>query len=301
MANGTDDTKPPGSEPGASGPRSYRRLSEDREEWPPARHTPEDAPADSEDVSPEGEGASPAQGGAAPESEGPSPPSPEDAGPPRDDASPPDELLTVSEVAERAGVHENTVRKHLKSSAIPFFLRDLATGEIILGDTPPDQWPARYQYLLSAEVVAHLASQAGDTVVPSAPPRVTQPPSTTSSQAISTETLRLRSELSDAQRELATAQDQLAEVRTDRDWLRLHLRDITAFLPAAKEEADHVRSDLDQLQDRARELERERDLERQARRLAALRFKSLPWWRRATADFEALVQQELQHLRAQDT
>ena len=303
MANSTDDTRapvPPSGGTGASGPRSYRRLSEDREEWPPARHAPDDTPADSKGEptrqGPDTEAESPAEGAAAPEGEGASPPPPEDTG-----DSAPDELLAVSEVAQRAGVHENTVRKYLKAGGIPFFLRDLATGEIVAGDAPQDQWPSRYQYLLSAEVVAHLASHAGDTIVPSAPPQLAHPPSTTSSQALSTETSRLRSDLAEAQHQLTTAHDQLAELRTDRDWLRSHLRDITAFLPAAKEETDHVRSDLEALEQRARDLEHARDLERQARRLAVLRFKALPWWRRARADFEALVQDELDHLSDRDT
>jgi predicted transcriptional regulator len=214
---------------------------------------------------------------------------------------PPDELLTVPQIAERAGIHENTVRKHLKAQTIPFFLRDLTTGAIMPGSAPQTEWPARYQYLLSAEVVAHLASQVGDHVIPAIPAEVSRPPSTTSSQALAGEAERLRSELSNVERNLATIQDQLEETRAERDWLRSHLTDITSFLPAAREEVDHVRSDLEQLQDRAQQLERERDLERQARRLAAIRFKSLSWWRRTRTDLEVLVQEELQNLRDQGT
>ena len=220
--------------------------------------------------------------------------------PPEEALMPADELLTVPQVAERAGIHENTVRKHLKAQTIPFFLRDLATGTIMSGSTPQTEWPARYQYLLSAEVVAHLASQVGDHVIPTIPAEVSRPPSTTSSQALTGEAERLRTELSSVQRDLAIAQDRLEETRAERDWLRSHLTDITSFLPAAREEVDHVRSDLEQLQDRAQQLEHDRDLERQARRLAAIRFKGLSWWRRARTDLELLVQEELRRLRNQD-
>lgn len=230
----------------------------------------------------------------------PEPPAPQDEPSPPPPGAPPDELLTISQVAERAGVHENTVRKHLKAANIPFFLRDLATGEIMPGDAPRDAWPPRYQYLLSAEVVAHLASQARDVVAASVPGEAARPAATTSSQALAGEASRLRDELSHAQRDLATTQNQLQELRTERDWLRSHLRDITAFLPAAKEEAENVRSDLERLQERTERLERDRNramhamrLEREARRLAAMRFRALSWWRRLRTDFDALVQEEL--------
>ena len=222
---------------------------------------------------------------------------PEGPSVPEDASVPGDELLTVGQVAERAGVHENTVRKHLKANTLPFFLRDLATGEIIPGDVPQDQWPSRYQYLLSAEVVAHLASQTGDAVVPSTPKQAAEPLTTTSSAALAGEASRLRTELSEAQVELSATKEQLDDLRSERDWLRSHLHDITAFLPAATEQADTARSELQDLQDQARQLQGERDLERQARRLAAVRFNTLSWWRRARADFDALVRQELHRLR----
>jgi len=235
-----------------------------------------------------------------------------DAGPEASSAAPhspsSEELLTVSEVAERAGVHENTVRKYLKANELPFFLRDMTTGAIVSGDAPHDQWPARYQYLLSAEVVAHLASQSNDVVVPSAAKEAVEPSPISPSEAVARETSHLRTELSKAERELSTAQQQLQELRSERDWLRSHLQDITAFLPTAKEDADNVRSELDKLQEQAQRVEGDREqvlrvmrLERQARRLAAMRFRTLPWWRRLSTDFEALVQHELTKLTKEDS
>ncbi len=234
------------------------------------------------------------------------PPASQDEPPPLPPGAAPDELLTVPQVAERAGVHENTVRKHLKAGHLPFFLRDLATGGIMPGDAPQTAWPPRYQYLLPQEVVAHLASQTADRVA-SSPPPAAPSAATTSSEALASATSRLRADLSQAERELATTRDQLQDLRTERDWLRSHLRDITAFLPAAKHEAENVRSDLHQLQERAQRLEQDREralhaarLEREARRLAAMRFRALSWWRRLRTDFEALVQDELATLDAAD-
>lgn len=281
MSDGADDVRGPDPGPGAPGPETEQPLEHQPRPWPPAD---QGAPAEPEPPSP--------------------PPQP----------APADELLTVSQVAERAGVHENTVRKHLKSASIPFFLRDLATGEIISSDIPQHQWPARYQYLLPAEVVAHLASQAGDSVAPAAPYQPAEPAVITSSEVLSQEALRLRTELSTAERALSTAQEQLQELRAERDWLRSHLRDITAFLPAAREESEHVRSDLqsseaelravrehlDRLRDEAQHLQRQQDLERQARRTAAIRFKSLSWWRRLRTDLDTLVQEELSRLSPPD-
>jgi predicted transcriptional regulator len=279
MSDGADDVR--GPDPGP-GPETEQPLEHQPRPWPPADQ------------------------GAPAEPEAPSPP-PQPARP--------DELLTVSQVAERAGVHENTVRKHLKAASIPFFLRDLATGEIVSSDIPQRQWPARYQYLLPAEVVAHLASQTGDTVAPAAPRQAAEPAVITSSEVLSQEALRLRAELSTAERALSTAHEQLQELRTERDWLRSHLRDITAFLPAAREESEHVRSDLqsseaelravrehlERLRDEAHRLQRQQDLDRQARRTAAIRFKSLSWWRRLHTDLETLIHQELTRLSQLDT
>jgi len=220
-----------------------------------------------------------------------------------------EELLSVGEAAERAGVHANTVRRYLKSEGLPFFLRDMANGNVVSGSLPEDQWPGRYQYLVPARVVPYLAAEAGDEVIPG-PASSPDPPPATEDEAVELETGELRASLDSAQQKLAAAEEQLASLRGERDWLRLHLRDITAFLPAAKEDAESARSELElarEATDREREraeeirraadeLTREKDREIRARDLAVIRWQSLSWWARRGTNLEAIISEELERL-----
>lgn len=212
-----------------------------------------------------------------------------------------DELLTIAQVAERAGVHENTVRRYLKTEEIPFYVRDLSSGRVISGNQPQDRWPGRYQYLLSARVAAYIASQVGDSVGSSGELEVrAEDTPTTAEDASLQELAQLRAELAETRRQLHMTQEQVEQLRDERDWLREHLRDVTSFLPAAREDVDQARSEVDQLQQRARRLERERELERRARELAMVRFSDLSWWGRLTTNFEELFQRELTRLREEE-
>lgn len=218
-----------------------------------------------------------------------------------------DELMTIGEIADIAGVHENTVRRYLKDEQIPFYLRDLSSGRVISGDRPREQWPARYQYLIAAEVAGFIAAQASDSVAASPPPSASDQPITASDAALQ-ELAELRAELAETRRRLSTSHEQLQQLRDERDWLRQHLDDVTAFLPAAREEVEQAESDVEALQqqtqalqEQAQRLAHERDLERQARHLASARFQALSWWRRLTTDLDQLIDEELQRLRAHDT
>ena len=222
-----------------------------------------------------------------------------------------EELLSVGEAAERAGVHANTVRRYLKSEGLPFFLRDMTNGNVVSGSLPENQWPGRYQYLVPARVVPYLAAEAGDEVSagPASSPEASP---ATEDEAVELEAGDLRASLDSAQQELAAAEEQLASLRGERDWLRLHLRDITAFLPAAKEEAESARSELElarEATDREREraeeirrtadeLTREKDREIRARDLAVIRWQSLSWWARRGTNLEAIISEELERLSA---
>jgi predicted transcriptional regulator len=215
-----------------------------------------------------------------------------------------DELMTVGEIADIAGVHENTVRRYLKDEQVPFYLRDLSSGRVISGDRPREQWPPRYQYLIPAEVASFIAAQAGDSVAASPPPSASDQPITASDAAVQ-ELTELRAELAETHRRLNTSHERLQQLRDERDWLRQHLDDVTAFLPAAREEVQEAQSEVEAfqqqteaLQDQVQHLDSQRDLERQARHLAAARFQALSWWRRLTTDLDQLIDDELQRLRA---
>ena len=231
------------------------------------------------------------------------------------------ELLTVGEAAKRAGVHANTVRRYLKSEDTPFFLRDMSNGNVVSGSLPEDQWPERYQYLVPARVVPYLASEAGDEVS-AGPAPSTEPLPATESEADELETSNLRASLDSAEKKLggaeqklAAAEEQLAELRSERDWLRLHLRDITAFLPAAKKEAESARSDLElaretaerereraeEIRRAADEFARDKDREIGARDLAVIRWQSLSWWARRGTNLEAIISEELEKLSSPES
>ena len=206
-----------------------------------------------------------------------------------------DELLTVGEIAERAGVHENTVRKYLRADGVPFYLRDLSTGAIVSGALPQESWPSRYQYLLPAQVAAFIAAQAGDVVAP-APP--TPPPSPTSTEFGARELTELRAQLSEAHLRLNASQQQLDSLRDERDWLRTHLDQITAALPPAQQEAQEQRARAEALA-RERAIERQQhELEGRAQELALQRFRALSWWKRLnTGNLDRLLAQARDELR----
>ena len=206
-----------------------------------------------------------------------------------------DELLTVGEIAERAGVHENTVRKYLRTDGVPFYLRDLSTGEIVSGALPQESWPSRYQYLLPAQVAAFIAAQAGDVVAPSQP---TPTPSPTSTEFSARELTELRAQLSEAHLRLNASQQQLDSVRDERDWLRTHLDQITAALPPAQQEAQEQRARAEALA-REREIERQQhELEDRAQELALQRFRALSWWKRLnTGNLDRLLAEARDELR----
>lgn len=229
-----------------------------------------------------------------------------------------EELLSVGEAARRAGVHANTVRRYLKSEELAFFLRDMSNGNVVSGSLPEEQWPARYQYLVPARVVPYLAAEAGDEVsaITTAP---SDPPPATEDEAVEVEAGDLRAslenvrdELGGVEEKLSAAEEQIAALRGERDWLRLHLREITAFLPAAKEEAESVRSDLEiareaaerereraeEIRREADKLTREKDREIRARDMAVIRWQSLSWWARRGTNLEAIISEELERLRS---
>ena len=227
-----------------------------------------------------------------------------------------EELLSVGEAAERAGVHPNTVRRYLKSEGVPFFLRDMANGNVVSGSLPEEQWPARYQYLVPARVVPYLASEAGDDVGTRQIPGPGPLPAT-ADEAVGLESDDLRASLSNAEEQLdgaaeklAAAEEQIASLRGERDWLRLHLQNITAFLPAAKEDAETARSDLEiareaterereraeEIRLQGEEMTRQKDREIRARDLAVIRWQSLSWWARRGTNLEQIISEELERL-----
>jgi len=224
-----------------------------------------------------------------------------------------DELLTVAEAARRAGIHANTVRKYLRASEIPFFLRDMTSGDVVSGDLPEAQWPGRYQYLVPARAVHFLASQSGD-AVSTGPASSPGSAPATGAEADDREAATLRASLEAATRQLTASEERLAELRGERDWLRVHLRDITAFLPAAREETETARTDLQLAREdaerereraeearlRADEIAREKDIEIRARDAAIIRYQSLSWWSRRGVNLEQLIREEVDRLRSAD-
>lgn len=230
----------------------------------------------------------------------------DDASQPADDGAlrahgeaPGEELLSLAEAAERAGVHENTIRRYLRSGEVPFYLRDLGSGEVVSGELPPERWPDRYKYLVPANAVGFIASQSNDSV--RAEEAEVEEEAETSGEADRRQLSRVREELDEARRRLEVTREEAQRLADERDWLRDHLDTMTAFLPAAREDLQEAQSEVEQLQERARRLERERDLERQARRLASAAFRALPWYRRPFTDLEVLVEEELGRLRAEQS
>ncbi len=88
-----------------------------------------------------------------------------------------------------------------------------------------------------------LASQSGD-AVSTGPASSPGSAPATGAEADDREAATLRASLEAATRQLTASEERLAELRGERDWLRVHLRDITAFLPAAREETETARTDL---------------------------------------------------------
>lgn len=226
---------------------------------------------------------------------------PDDSSQPTDETgeAPGEELLSLAEAAERAGVHENTIRRYLRSGEVPFYLRDLASGRVVSGELPSERWPDRYKYLVPANAVGFIASRSNDTV--RAETEEAEDEAETSGEADRRQLSRVREELEQARRRLEATREEAQRLQDERDWLRDHLDTMTAFLPAAREDLQEAQSEVEQLHERARRLERERDLERQARRLASAAFRALPWYRRPFTDLEALVAEQLTRLRAEQS
>lgn len=139
------------------------------------------------------------------------------------------DLLTLAQVAERAGVHQNTVRKLTRDGIVTSQCENMESGELVSPDAPR---PKRFRYLYPPSAVAGIAAAVHDKVisqeVPTGGPEVVLPqtPNTVTLQVTPEELIRLRERIAEersradtAEALLKRAEGELSDVKHERERL----------------------------------------------------------------------------------
>lgn len=153
------------------------------------------------------------------------------------------DLLTLAQVAERAGVHQNTVRKLTRDGLVTSQCEDMESGELVSQKAPR---PKRFRYLYPPSAVAGIAAAIHDKVTSQEAPTVShdvvlpQTPNTVTLQVTPEELIRLREKIAEekaradtAEALLKRAEGELSDVKHERERL---WEQVQRLLPPAPQE-----------------------------------------------------------------
>jgi len=155
------------------------------------------------------------------------------------------DLLTLAQVAERAGVHQNTVRKLTRDGLVTSQCENLESGELVSPEAPR---PKRFRYLYQPSAVAGIAAAVHDKVTSQEAPAVSpdvvlpQTPNTVTLQVTPEELIRLRERIAEeksradtAEALLKRAEGELSDVKHERERL---WEQVQRLLPPAPQGAN---------------------------------------------------------------
>lgn len=153
------------------------------------------------------------------------------------------DLLTLAQVAEMAGVHQNTVRKLTRDGLVTSHCEDMESGVLISLDAPR---PKRFRYLYHPSAVPAVASAIHDKVTSqaappaAAPEQLTQTHNSVTLQVTPDELIRLRERIAEekaradtAEALLKRAEGELSDVKHERERL---WEQVQRLLPQAPQE-----------------------------------------------------------------
>jgi len=155
------------------------------------------------------------------------------------------DLLTLAQVAEMAGVHQNTVRKLTRDGLVTSQCEDMESGVLVSPDAPR---PKRFRYLYHPSAVAAIAAAVHDKVTSQEGPAVSpdealpQAPNSVTLQVTPEELIRLRERIAEeraradtAEALLKRAEGELSDVKHERERL---WEQVQRLLPPAPQEAN---------------------------------------------------------------